>query len=518
MAFGPIPEVTPAAAAALTSGGDTALHFHSADRARANHTGSQLASTISDFSAAADARIAASALTINNLFIVASQAAMLALSTARHGDVAKRTDISPFELFWLSTDTPGNLADWIVVSFAPVQSVNGQTGAVVLTATSLSGGAAAFDVLLRTTGDGYFLVVDAASVHATSGALVSNASAQFYLTKDTSWYTDALGRLVNSAGYYLVIASTVTNTGSGLAALAYDTGTPLFGNFTDIRTVFNDVDFALPSVTCQKAVPLSDFLNGTPQTDIGGANLPSLATVGSLMRVTAGTLTPLAGSISMFDFGFVVVADAIGGALNHTSSVHIAFSAPANNVLTHGLGFYLGKFTDNIGKLAAQFTNTIRKLYDTLGVGSVDADNRNLLDSAAALSLDWEGKVLSGLWSKVYDLKHSCTTLTGASNVFTLLPSSGKVQRIATTANSTLANMGAGLFDAQTIQVEWHCTGGAHTLTSAVGATGADANGFLYGSDFTALPTGTSGKTYLFALRWNLAALRWYVIPGVGGF
>ena len=43
----------------LTDGGDSALHFHSADRARAGHTGTQLASTISDFASAADARIAA---------------------------------------------------------------------------------------------------------------------------------------------------------------------------------------------------------------------------------------------------------------------------------------------------------------------------------------------------------------------------------------------------------------------------------------------------------------------------
>ena len=33
----------------LTDGGDSTLHFHSSDRARANHTGTQLASTISDF-------------------------------------------------------------------------------------------------------------------------------------------------------------------------------------------------------------------------------------------------------------------------------------------------------------------------------------------------------------------------------------------------------------------------------------------------------------------------------------
>jgi hypothetical protein len=42
----------------LTDGGDSTLHFHAADRARANHTGTQTASTISNFDAASDARIA----------------------------------------------------------------------------------------------------------------------------------------------------------------------------------------------------------------------------------------------------------------------------------------------------------------------------------------------------------------------------------------------------------------------------------------------------------------------------
>jgi len=40
----------------LTKGGDaSALHYHSSDRNRANHTGTQLASTISDFASAVQA-------------------------------------------------------------------------------------------------------------------------------------------------------------------------------------------------------------------------------------------------------------------------------------------------------------------------------------------------------------------------------------------------------------------------------------------------------------------------------
>ena len=44
----------------LTDGGDSSLHFHSADRARSNHTGTQPASTISDFAAAVQAAAAQS--------------------------------------------------------------------------------------------------------------------------------------------------------------------------------------------------------------------------------------------------------------------------------------------------------------------------------------------------------------------------------------------------------------------------------------------------------------------------
>lgn len=47
----------------LTDAGDSALHFHSTDRARANHTGTQLASTISDFQTTVSANTDVSANT-----------------------------------------------------------------------------------------------------------------------------------------------------------------------------------------------------------------------------------------------------------------------------------------------------------------------------------------------------------------------------------------------------------------------------------------------------------------------
>ncbi len=68
----------------LDDGADTTLHFHASDRARANHTGTQTAATISDFNTAADARADAriGAASVNAL-------ADVVITTATNGQVLK---------------------------------------------------------------------------------------------------------------------------------------------------------------------------------------------------------------------------------------------------------------------------------------------------------------------------------------------------------------------------------------------------------------------------------------------
>lgn len=70
-------------------------------------------------------------ITISDTFVVASQAAMLAL-TADVGDVAVRTDVS--KSFILKTAGAGTLVNWqeLLSPTDAVQSVNGQTGVVTL--------------------------------------------------------------------------------------------------------------------------------------------------------------------------------------------------------------------------------------------------------------------------------------------------------------------------------------------------------------------------------------------------
>ena len=114
-------------------------------RDRSLQTGFQALSTVSGLPAALAAKadlvggvIPTSQLpnlSISNTYPAASQAEMLALP-AQRGDVASRTDFSPFRVFILSSNSPGILADWVPAGTAggSVNTVNGQTGPSVVLA------------------------------------------------------------------------------------------------------------------------------------------------------------------------------------------------------------------------------------------------------------------------------------------------------------------------------------------------------------------------------------------------
>ena len=79
------------------------------------------------------------AMLVNSTYVVADQAAMLALS-ANQGDVAVRSDVS--ETYVLSATPASTLSNWVklLTPTAPVLSVNGQTGAVSLITTDVTEG------------------------------------------------------------------------------------------------------------------------------------------------------------------------------------------------------------------------------------------------------------------------------------------------------------------------------------------------------------------------------------------
>lgn len=92
----------------------------------------------------ADGKLTASqipAIAITDTFVVANEAAMLALSTAEQGDVAVRTDLN--KSFILVSGLPSVLGNWqeLLSPTDQVQSVNGQTGTVVLDTDDINEGA-----------------------------------------------------------------------------------------------------------------------------------------------------------------------------------------------------------------------------------------------------------------------------------------------------------------------------------------------------------------------------------------
>ena len=90
----------------------------------------------------ADGKLADSVIpkvALTNTFVVASQAAMLALTTAQEGDVAVRTDLN--KTFIVKTTGYATLANWqeLLTPTDSVTSVNGSTGAVTITLAGLGG-------------------------------------------------------------------------------------------------------------------------------------------------------------------------------------------------------------------------------------------------------------------------------------------------------------------------------------------------------------------------------------------
>ena len=78
-------------------------------------------------------------IAITDTFVVASQTAMLGLSSAQVGDIAVRTDLN--KSYILKSEGYATLTNWqeLLTPTDKVQSVNGKTGAVTITLSELGG-------------------------------------------------------------------------------------------------------------------------------------------------------------------------------------------------------------------------------------------------------------------------------------------------------------------------------------------------------------------------------------------
>lgn len=301
--------------------------------ARANHTGSQAISTITnlqtsldsksdtshthvaanvtDFSTAADARITAQkgaanglatlgadsklstsqlpSIVLTDVYSVASQVAQLAL-TAQEGDIAIRTDLN--RTYVHNGGATATMADWseLVSPTAAVSSVNSQIGAVVLTKTDVGlsnvpntdataranhTGAQAISTItdLQTTLDG-----KAASSHAHAQSDITNLTTDLANKVPTS-------RTINTLALSANITLTQDNIGDGTTNKAFlaTERTKLTGIATGATA--NSADAVLLSRTNHTGTQSADTL-----TD-GTTNKAFLATERSKLAGIANSAT-----------------------------------------------------------------------------------------------------------------------------------------------------------------------------------------------------------------------------------
>jgi flagellar hook protein FlgE len=148
---------------------------------------------------------------------------------------------------------------------------------------------------LAIQGEGFFMVVNPASVYGNGSIWPATANTKLMITRDGEFRTNQLGQLVNANGWLLVSCS-------------FDATGQL--NTVDCRTVYNDLDITTPSATLTAAVRLSDFVANAGITNAtlaaNGASFTANATTMIGPAYALATVTRGAQSLQYSQFGSTV--------------------------------------------------------------------------------------------------------------------------------------------------------------------------------------------------------------------
>lgn len=225
-------------------------------------------------------------LYVNKVYVVSSQAAMLALS-ANVGDIAVRTDIN--KTFILESHPASTLSNWIELLFplSPVISVNGLVGAVSLGALS--------PLSWNATDNRY----EIQQANTSQGGFLSNTDWNIFNSKQSSALDDGkvfIGNALNIAAS-VTLSGDITNDNAGVVTIGLKKVT-----YTKIQDVSTNGRLlgrqSAGSGTIEEISTIPSSILGASSLYLGATAIPLNASSGSIPSLEVdiiGKTTSLAG-------------------------------------------------------------------------------------------------------------------------------------------------------------------------------------------------------------------------------
>ena len=371
----------------LDDGLNTTLHFHDADRARANHTGSQLAGTISDFASTVLATVLTGISFVTGTAVVAADSILVAIGKLQKQNTDQDTAInlkanlaSPTFTGIVTVPTPTNATDAVTKGYADAitqsldikQSVRVASTVNIAVATALVN-ASTIDGVAVATGDRVLLKNQTLPAENGIYTVVASGAAPRAIDADVS--ADV------TTGMYVFVSEGTISADMGYVLTTND---PITLGTTGL--VFTQFSGAGQITVDSTLVKTGNQLKRAPIT--GDIAIPDASNASTLATVNANVGSfGLAASVSQFTVNAKgLITAAANVAISITSSAVTDFATTVRGTVLTGLSLVsttVISATDTVlvalGSLQAQIT----ALTTTVGT---KANNSTTISTTAPLS------------------------------------------------------------------------------------------------------------------------------------